>query len=157
MHGENIGKGVGSLIDDTVVRMQRFLAELVEFSGQTENDYGAPVIELQFGDVMTITSLLLDVPGPSLSITTLLPCQEEAGFFDMSYCWNFFSDTTLTMQSELLWHADKGHYVMLRQIPILDLLDERSVMDAILDASSDAANWLASVSGKTVAALIPET
>lgn len=141
------------MTDECVVRMQHFLAEIAEFGGQA----GAPLIELQFGDVATVTSLLLEAPGPSLSITAHLPRQEEFSFFDMSHCWIFFSDTALTACSELLWHADSGHYVVIRQIPVLDLPDERSVLDAIMDTSTDAASWLSRISGQAVAALIIES
>jgi len=127
--------------------MQRFLHEMVEYVGQADNCYTVPVIELQLGAVLTVTSLLLDSPGPSLSITALLPRQEQAGYHDVLHTVTIGGFLGISGGGEFFWHAEQGRFVVVRLVPVLDLPDERSVLDAILDLSEDAFDWFCVISG----------
>ena len=135
-------------VDHSVARMNQFLQEMVELTGQADcATSGVPVLELQLGDIVTFTSLSMDDMAPSLSITALLPRHKEtAGEFCWSSAAQMETCAILTDGAECLWHADEGRYVMVRQVPILDLQDERSILDAILDTSDQAAMWFASIS-----------
>jgi hypothetical protein len=46
---------------------------------------------------------------------------------------------------DCLWHANAGHYVVVRNIAITDFSNERSVMDAIADTSDLVALWFATI------------
>lgn len=127
--------------------MRRFLREMVEYVDQADSPYTVPVIELQLGEVLTITSLLLDNPGPSLSITALLPRQENTGYLDVLHTVSIGGYRGITGGGEFFWHAEQGRFVVIRLVPVLDLPDERSVLDAILDLSEDAFDWFCVISG----------
>jgi len=117
-------------------RMEAFLTEMAWLAGQE----AGPVLELQFGDTRTLTMLQQDKETSALSISVLLPRDErlgylEASLFDGEMGWGNKSDITC------LWHADKGCYAMIRNIPLRQISDERSVFDAILDTVDQAENW----------------
>lgn len=128
------------ILDDTVDSVFRLLQELVLLAGQENARHALPVLELQFGDVLTISSLL-EVDGLAyLSVTANLPklvihkCLPQAELHSLT-------PTTLACDGELLWHADQGRYVLLRQISLHSLADDIAVMDAIMDSSDQAAAW----------------
>lgn len=119
-------------------RMAAFLTEMAWLCGQ---DAG-PLLELQFGNVRTLTMLLQDKETLALSISVLLPRDERLGYLEASLSdgemgWGGKPDTTC------LWHADQGCYAMIRNIPLRQLSDERSVFDAILETVDQAESWYA--------------
>ena len=121
-------------LDGSVDAMSRFLKYMAGLVGVPGND-DVPVLTLQFGEILTATSLMVSGDLPCLSITALLPRYELPGHFS----------AVVPEASELLWDADEGRYVLVRKIPIALLPDERSVLDAILEASDSAKSWFASV------------
>jgi hypothetical protein len=48
----------------------------------------------------------------------------------------------------LLWDASEGRYVILHRIGIEHLVDERGLLDAILDAKDRATAWMAQASAE---------
>jgi hypothetical protein len=94
------------------------MRELVELTGQGRAD-GPPVLELQFDDILTVTSLAAEAPQP----------------FRPGY-----------PGGEWLWDASEGRYIILHNIGIERLVDETGLLDAILAAKDQAAAWLLSVS-----------
>lgn len=129
-------------LDGSVAGLSRFLRELVEMTGQSTGAQAVPVLELQFGDIFTSTVLSTEQDVPSLSITALLPRLERPEYQPLSSAHAQMSAVDAG-EWECLWHADAGHYVVVRNIPITDFPDERSVMDAIADTSDQVALWLA--------------
>lgn len=134
-------------MDDAVERMQRFLQEMVDFVDQTDIRYAVPVIELQLGAVLTVTSLLLKSPGPSLSITAFLPRQGATPYRDVLHAMSVGGYQGIVGGGEFFWHAEQGCFVVVRLVPVLDFQDERSVLDAILDLADDAFNWFCGIFG----------
>lgn len=123
--------------------INRFLKELVELAGQ--GDYAhMPVLELQFGDVLTRTSLSLSGDVPCLSIVALLPQDDRLNYLSR-LTRPLVSSNASSHETELLWHADEGRYVVTCSIPTVELPDDRSVLDAILDTSDQARAWFAAV------------
>lgn len=127
-------------LDGSVAALSQFLRELVEMTGQSTTAQTVPVLELQFGDIFTSTVLSTEQAVASLSITALLPRLERAEYLPLSLPQ---MSTTEAGEWECLWHADAGHYVVVRTIPITHFTNEGSVMDAIADTSDQVARWLA--------------
>ena len=121
------GTAPGTL-DGSLARITALLRELIELTGHDEG--GVPVLELQFGDILTRTAL--HALGQSyLVITAMLPTCGDGGY-----------RAPHGQDMEFLWDADEGRYIGLRMVPIGSLPDERSVMDAILATSDMASAWL---------------
>jgi hypothetical protein len=123
--------------DGSAARVLRFMRELVELTGQGRADDCA-VVELQFDGVLTVTSLSVEEPAPFLCIAVYLPRRESPLAAPPSLAGTTFAD-----DSELLWDASEGRYVILHRIGIEHLVDERGLFDAILDAKDRAAAWMA--------------
>lgn len=131
-------------LDGSVEALNRFLQELVEMTGQGSGADSVPVLELVFGDITTMTSLSIAGDAACLSITALLPRKAQTDYQPLSSVPVAMS-VTAEREYECLWHADEGRYVMVRRIPIENLRDERTVMDAVLDTSDQAAKWFNTV------------
>jgi hypothetical protein len=132
----DVGNAPGTL-DGSLARITALLRELVELTGHDAGD--VPVLELQFGDILTRTALhALD--KNYLLITAILPRHGDSG---PGWAPSGAGPAPHGQDMEFLWHADDGHYIGLRMVPIGSLPDERSVMDAILAASDQAAAWMA--------------
>jgi len=131
----DVGNAPGTL-DGSLSRITALLRELI---GLTGHDEGAvPVLELQFGDILTRTTLhALD--KNYLLITAILPKCGDSG---LAWAPSATEPAPPGQDMEFLWHADEGRYIGLRMVPIGSLPDERSVMDAILAASDKAAAWM---------------
>lgn len=128
------------ILDGTVESVSRLLQDLVLLAGQEDARHALPVLELQLGEVFTITSLI-NVDGLAyLSITAILPKLRALEFLPQ-VTLHSLTPTTLACDGELLWHADQGRYVLVRQIALSSLADEPAVMDAIMDSSDQAAAW----------------
>ena len=123
-------------LDGSLSRITALLRELIEMTGNDAG--GVPVLELQFGNILTRTTLhALD--RNALLITAILPTCSDRG----PVCLPAGAYPALHGQDmEFLWHADDGRYIGLRMVPIGSLPDERSVMDAILEAADQASAWM---------------
>lgn len=125
---QNNAGNVPGALDGSPSRITALLRELIRLTGHDEGV--APVLELQFGDILTRTALhALD--KDYLVITAMLP-KFGAGPYP----------APPGRDMEFLWHADEGRYIGLRMVPIRSLRDARSVMDAILAASDQASAWM---------------
>lgn len=128
-------------LNGSVAQVTRLLRELVEMTGEHAQD--VPVLELQLGDILTRTTLLA-ADGNYLLITAFMPKIRTAGYVSQA-------SEAVSLQAaegiEYLWHADEGRHMGVRKVPLKDLPDERSVMDAILTTSDMAAAWFASLRG----------
>ncbi|MFS2008021.1 hypothetical protein ACEN9F_30880 [Duganella sp. CT11-25] len=115
------------------------MRELVELTGQGRTD-GPPVLELQFDDILTVTSLAAEAPQPFLCVSVYLPRRA------------LLPEAAAPLSSpgypggEWLWDASEGRYIILHNIGIERLVDETGLLDAILAAKDQAAAWLLSVS-----------
>jgi hypothetical protein len=119
----------------------RCMRELVELTGQDRTD-GPPVLELQFDDIVTLTSLAADAPQPFLCVSVYLPRRTLAP------CAAPPLATPAYPGGEWLWDASEGRYIVLHNIDIRQLADEPGLLDAILAAKDRAGAWLLSVTGK---------
>lgn len=132
-------------LDGSAACMQSLLRELVELAGQTDSARDIPVLELQLGEVTTITALATGQSPPCLSITALLPRAGRSDYSHLSASGAFHVQGAAGADSEFLWHADDGRVVVVRRVPIAALPDARSALDAILDTADQASNWFASI------------
>jgi hypothetical protein len=132
---KDVGNAPGTL-DGSLSRITALLRELIGLTGQDESD--VPVLELQFGDILTRTTLhALD--KNYLLITAILP---KCGNSRHVCVASGTSPVPHGQDMEFLWDADEGRYIGLRMVPIGSLPDERSVMDAILATSDKASAWM---------------
>lgn len=131
-------------LDGSAAGMKRLLQELVELAGQV-NDVQTPVLELQFGDVLTKTTVSVSRGIQCLSVIALLPRTEKLNHLSPSSRL-LASSPTSERETELLWHADEGRYVVVCNTPISDLPEDVSVLDTILDTSEQARAWYSVVS-----------
>lgn len=136
--------GETGALDGSVARLSRFLRELVEMTGESIGAQAVPVLELQFGDIFTSTSLSAEQEVASLSISALLPRRKRPEYLPLSSVQAEIAASEAGAW-ECLWHADAGHYVVVRNIPITDFPNESSVMDAIADTSDQVARWFARI------------
>jgi len=124
--------------DFSVATVQQLLLEMVELAGQQAP--GTPALELLIGDILTRTALQSGGTEHWLSITALLHQGEQP-------CHNpLFYPTGAADQRQMvdfLWHADEGRYIVARKVPLQELRDERSVMDAILATADMARGYFA--------------
>lgn len=114
--------------------------ELVQITTPVESSGDTPTLELQFGDIATRTTLLADNDMHYLIIIAQLPRSRRSIREPRAHA---ASDDAISapFDLELVWHADKGCYMALRQMPIGDFTDEASVLDAILDTADRSRAW----------------
>lgn len=127
-------------IDGTAAGLKSFLRSLVELTSQCDASQTGPVLELLFSDIVTVTSVVNGKNGDCLSVTAFLPrAQDDIA----SQHATLFSPQPPAGKHhpEILWDADEGRYVFIREIPVTHLRDERSVMDAVLTTSEQATAW----------------
>lgn len=130
-------------LDGSFSALNLFLCELVEITGQSNGTLNMPVLELQFGDIFTSTMLSTKRNVECLSITTLLP---QLDSFEYQPLWSPSEMSTIEAGDwECLWHADAGHYVVVRNIPITNFQNECDVLDTIADTSDQVALWLSRI------------
>jgi hypothetical protein len=131
-------------LDGTAEGMKRLLEELVELAGQNDQSQSSPVLELQFGDVLTKTTLSVRRGVQCLSVRALLPRIEESHF--MSRSSRLLASTPASeSETELRWHAGEGRYVVDCNTPISELPRDASVLDTIIDTSEQARAWFSVV------------
>ena len=127
-------------VDGTVAGLKGFLRTLVELTGQYDAARTAPVLELQFSDIVTVTSVVEGNCGGCLSVTAFLPCARNGSTSQQSRLCSPKTSAS-KHQAEILWDVDEGRYVFVREIPVGQLCDERDVMDAVLTTSELATAW----------------
>lgn len=112
------------------------LAELCALCGQ--DAASPPVLELQFGQVVTRTAVDCAAGGAWLNISARLPELGQDGYAPQGRNARFDG-------LDCMWHADEGCHIAVRRIALARLGDERSVMDAILETADMAQAWHASL------------
>jgi hypothetical protein len=131
-------------LDGSAADMQRLLQELADLIGQDDDIDTAPVLELQFGDVLTKTTMSVRHGVECLSVTALLPMTENLN----GKCrQSRVLATSGASEGEirLVWHEDEERYVVVCTTPISALSREVSVLDTILDTSEQARAWFSVV------------
>jgi len=123
-------------LDGSVTAMCRFLEQMAALADEPGDGSGAPLLKLLFGDIDTVTSISAGGGVPCLSITALMPRRAVPDPLQAVR-------SPAPHDSEILWDAGEGRYVMVRRTPVAQFADERSVLDAILNAADDAKAWFA--------------
>jgi hypothetical protein len=131
-------------LDGSVSCVKRLLQELVELAGQDDYIDATPVLELQFGEVLTRTTLSVKRGIQCLSVVAELPRTEKLNYLSPP---SRLLDSSLVSDSEteLLWHADEGRYAVVSNTPISEIAEDVSVLDTILDTSEQARAWFSVV------------
>jgi hypothetical protein len=124
--------------------MQWLLQELVDLAGQHDDLAAAPVLELQFGDVVTRTTLAVNDGVQCLSVVAELPMTKHIGQPPQSS--RPLPSSTTQQRTEVMWHAGAGRYIIVSTTPISELPKDTSVLDTILDTSEYARAWYSVVS-----------
>jgi hypothetical protein len=135
-HDDNAG-------ETPVNRINRLLQELIELTGPQTS--ASSVLELQIGDIFTRSAIAPEMPERCLAITALLPKCEQP-----HYLPRLFSPPGAEKWpacAEFLWHADEGCYIVVHKVPVVELTDERSIMDSILLTADIARDYFAALSG----------
>lgn len=127
-------------LDGTPGSAYQLLTDLVALAGQENTTHTSPVLELQFGEVLTKTSLIKFDGLDYLSITAILPEQPAFEYLSASDLQRIRSQDCGT-DNELLWHADQGQYVLMRKISLTAFADDTALMDAIMDSADQASAW----------------
>jgi hypothetical protein len=129
-------------LDGSAASMHRLLGELVSLAGQADESHTAPVLELQFGDLITRTSIRQRDDVDYVVVVVELPKLDNAALMTgaSSASGIFQADEG---DAEMLWHAEKGRHVVVRHIPVAVFPDEASVFDAIMDSADRVSAWLA--------------
>ncbi|WP_051293506.1 hypothetical protein [Pseudoduganella violaceinigra] len=122
-------------LDGSSHAAKALLAELCALSGQVAAS--PPVLELQFGAVLTHTAVEDGPGGPCLSISARLPAQRGEGYAAPAWQGEGIRFGGL----DCMWHADEGCHIAVRRIALARLGDERSLMDAILETADMAQAW----------------
>jgi hypothetical protein len=119
--------------------VRQLLGELIALADQ--DGAQRPALELLVGDVLTHTSVEARGRQRYLCVTALLPpgVPQTPG----AALPEPASDTEARGDVELMWHADLGRHIVVHNIPLDRLADQRGVMDAILDTADLAQRWLA--------------
>lgn len=112
------------------------LAELCALCGQ--DAASPPVLELQFGVIMTRTAVDAAAAGDWLTISARLPALGQDGYTPQG-------DKSRFDDLDCMWHADEGCHIAVRRVALARLGNERSVMDAILETADMAQAWHASM------------
>ena len=117
--------------DITGQEIKQLLCELMALAGQEAS--ARPALELLIGDILTQTSVEPEGKDLYLCVTGLLPPCGTHGAPAAVLAATL--DEAERAGFELLWHADRGRYIVVRRIPLCRFTDERSVMDEILDTA----------------------
>ncbi|WP_252716965.1 hypothetical protein [Herbaspirillum sp. B65] len=129
-------------------RVSRLLRELIGLTGQP--DATVATLELQLGEIFTRTLIDPETPDRHLAITALLPRCEQP-----HYLPRMFSPPgapPLPPQTDFLWHADQGCYIVVQRIAVAELPDERSIMDAILVTADIARDYHLAINASAASA-----
>jgi hypothetical protein len=126
------------------------LQELVDLAGQHDDVNAMPVLELQFGAVLTRTTLAVNDGIQCLSVVAELPMTERIGAAQQPS--RPLPSSTRQQRTELLWQAHASRYVVVSTTPVSTLPEDTGVLDAILDTSEYARAWYSVV---TASAPVP--
>lgn len=132
----------GSL-DGTALALKQFLQELAELTGSSSGE-SMPVLEFRFDEMVVRISQAVNDDANCLSIILQLPRSQQRGYWSRAI-EQFPAIAADMAQTEVLWNADEGCYVILHFIPIEFFADEASVLDLVLDASDQARQWHAAL------------
>ncbi|CDG82308.1 hypothetical protein [Janthinobacterium agaricidamnosum] len=113
----------------------RLLNELAELSGQPATNALAPVLELQFDDILTSTTFTDDFPRAALLISALLPATPAQTLPT--------SSASPLARSNCGWAIDagSGRYLFWRRVAAHQVMDERLLLDAIMTTKDLAEAW----------------
>lgn len=128
-------------LNGSVTQVTSLLRDLVQLSGQEAQD--VPVLELQLGEILTRTAVQT-IDRNYLLITAYMPKCRRSHYVSQV---NSAAFSRSEGGIEYLWHVDEGRHIGVRKVPVTELSDERSVMDAILTTSDQAAAWFSSRRG----------
>src|SRR5690606_1238102 len=98
----------------------------------------APLLELQFGEVLTKTGMR-PVDQNAMLVMAFLPRCKHTQFQPQANVWQEEDEEAMTY----FWHADEGRYIGVRRVLISKLQEERDVMDAIAETAELALLWFA--------------
>ncbi len=126
--------------DISAVQVKHLLLELTALAGQEGSEN--PVLELQIGEIITRASVEYSGADRYLSITGLLPSCEHPHYLPLLFSPKTEIDDNIS-DIEFFWQADEGRYIVVKKIPMTELSDERSVMDAILSTADLASRYFA--------------
>jgi hypothetical protein len=124
-------------LDGSAAGMHRFLSELVALAAQDDSGHSAPMLELQFGEVLAKTSMCKRDLVDCVMIVLVLPKCEPAQLGPPS----LFPDDAFA--AELLWHAEEGRHIIVRHLPVASFKDETAVLDTIMASADQVRAWLA--------------
>lgn len=127
--------------DITGQEIKQLLFDLMALSGQEAA--ARPALELLIGDILTRTSVEPEGQDLYLCVTGLLPpCRTHTA---PAAVLASALDEAERVGVDLLWHADRGRYIVVRRIALRRLADERAVMDGILDTADMAQRCAAEI------------
>lgn len=124
----------------TPAELRALFRELVELTDQIDPESAVPILELQFDDIFTSAWFPEDSALQCMCIAVLLPRHTQSSCLPIGCALPLIPKPPLKKDA-LLWHADEGCYVIMFHVPIADLSDERSMLDAMLDAAEQAKAW----------------
>jgi hypothetical protein len=104
----NIPHDTSGELHHSVAEVARFLKELIALADQQAP--GAPVLELQIGEIQTRTSLECSGQYHYLSVTALLPRCEQPHYLPSPFTPPA-AQAGAVSNIEFLWHADEGRYI----------------------------------------------
>lgn len=121
-------------------RCKRFLGELEFMTGHASRHNESPVLELQMADVVVAASIEPDQVMPYLLISTLLP-----RYYQNASSGETSSSAALPMATSraarATWGSSNKRFVLMQKIPINEFPDERSLLDAVIQAAREASRW----------------
>jgi hypothetical protein len=126
--------------DDSLTSVKDFLRELVSLAGQEALD--VPVLELQIGEVLSRTTVETIGKCEYLAVIALLPRSKRSPYLS-AHPARHAPENMPPRAAIILWNDDEQRYVATRRVPVSDLTDGRSVMDAILLTVDEAIGWFA--------------
>jgi hypothetical protein len=124
-------------LDGSVAAASRALERLAALAGQPHA--GAPVLELQVGEI--VTRACVDPAGDDGAAQLTVCAQLPPGV-------PVDSTVPAPQGIEGMWHADEGCHVALRRIPLASLRSERALLDAVLATADTAQAWQAALEGR---------
>jgi hypothetical protein len=122
-----------------------FLREMAVLAGQGDagepGDAGDnPVLELQIGDIVAVTTIKLIDGAEYLVVTAWLPISTQSRYLP-ARTEECCAGHAPSRKATILWNAERQRYVATRLTLTQDLKDDRRVMDTILETVDEASAW----------------